>query len=255
MQDVFRVYVEFFEATSCARNMFSMRDQVGMTNPTMFADASRFLAQSQSRISFRQSDNPNESSRNPLERPRRTNNGPPRLPGSRSYLQRPILGSPYQSQLPFSSRRAKENAPLFYSATDQFREEDDEEEHEREAADLYALQQSRRHFGGGRLDESSEVDDDGSRNSDLDESGGGDGRDSEDHGSGKGRGIKSSWRGGNISGRGRGRAIDVINENTQSEETPNMSKSSAGRASMVDIGLGSTIRGSVPALEMDEAVS
>ncbi|KAI9792757.1 MAG: hypothetical protein M1835_007668 [Candelina submexicana] len=220
----------------------------------MFSEyASRFLAQSQSRISFRQPDNPSESSRNPLERPRRANNGASRAHGSRSYLQKRILGSPYQSQLPFASRKSAANAPLFYSATDQFREEDDEEEHEREVADLLALQQSRRHFGGSRLEESSEVDDDASRGSELDESGGGDDRGSEEHEFGKGRGIKSSWRGGKTSGRGRGKAIDVINENIQGEEAREMSRSSGGKASMVDIGLESTAGESLTELERDEA--
>ncbi len=117
------------------------------------------------------------------------------------------------------------------------------------------MQQSRRHFGGSRLEESSEADDDASRGSELDESGGGDDRASEEHDFGKGRGIKSSWRGGKTSGRGRGKTIDVINENTQGEEAQDMSKSTGGRASMVDIGLESTAGGSVTALERDEAVS
>ncbi|KAL1623824.1 hypothetical protein SLS54_004286 [Diplodia seriata] len=62
------------------------------------------------------------------------------------------------SRFPFASRTSGP-APLFYSATDDFREEDDGLEHEREVADFYALQKSRRQFGGSHLTDSSDMDD------------------------------------------------------------------------------------------------
>ncbi|KAI9814006.1 MAG: hypothetical protein M1827_003470 [Pycnora praestabilis] len=230
----------------------------------MFSEyASRFLAQSQSRISFRQPEDTNAASRNPLERQRRPNAGSSRFPNSQSYVQRPPLGNPYQStasqlsQFPFASRKSTP-APLFYSATDQFREEDDEEEHEREVADFYALQRSRRQFGGSRLEESSEVDDEASRGSELDESGGGDGRTSEERGFGRGGGIKSSWRGGKASGKGRGKRVEAVNEANEdglgdAGDARRSNRSGKGKASMVDIGLDSSFKDSIHGSEPDEA--
>ncbi|KAI9823102.1 MAG: hypothetical protein M1826_000253 [Phylliscum demangeonii] len=179
----------------------------------MFSEyASHFLAQSQSRISsFRgqtpaadqaaapsSSTNLAGSRRLPRDtrdaRDARSGRYPP---SSRSYVQRQ---TPYQAAaaaahllpFPFASRpsgHTPAQAPLFYSATDEFREEDDETERDRDAADLYALQRSRRHFAAGRpLDESSETVADGSRGSDLDLT---DGRAYD----GRGRGIRSSWTG------------------------------------------------------------
>jgi hypothetical protein len=75
------------------------------------------------------------------------------------------MPNPYNSQamsrFAFASRTSNAPAPLFYSATDDFREEDDHGEHDREMADHYALQRSRRQFGASNLSESSEVEDDG----------------------------------------------------------------------------------------------
>ena len=127
---------------------------------------------------------------------------------------------------------------MFYSATDQFREEDDEAEHEREVADFYALQRSRRQFVESRLEESSEGDDDGSRASGLGESG--DGRDADERGDARRGGIKSSWRGG-LSGVGgcakAATATDEVKESTlQRVESQG---SSDGRGRMVDVGLDS----------------
>ena len=109
----------------------------------LLQDASRFLAQSQSRISFLQPnpDSANDPSRKPSDRPRGRHGAPSRFPASRSYLQRPTIGNPYQattsqlSQFPFATRGDPAAAPLFYSATDEFREEDDEVEREREVGD------------------------------------------------------------------------------------------------------------------------
>ncbi|KAJ5317293.1 hypothetical protein N7508_001801 [Penicillium antarcticum] len=90
----------------------------------MFSEyASRFLAQSQSRVASR----PDDLQRTGRTRHNQQHQGNPRQLSSRT--------------------------------TDEFREEDDETEREREVADFYALQQSRRHFGDSNLKESSELDD------------------------------------------------------------------------------------------------
>ncbi|MCJ1363888.1 hypothetical protein MMC16_002997 [Acarospora aff. strigata] len=219
----------------------------------MTVDASRFLAQSQSRISFRQ---PEEGHRNGHGRRRAPVQGSSRFPTSRSYLQRPAIGNPYQtttsnfSQFPFASRTSAAPAPLFYSATDEFREEDDEEEREREVADFYALQRSRRQFGGSHLQESSEADDDGSRGSGLEESG--DGRDTDERGFTIGRGIKSSWRGGKTGGRGKGTDVEAMDEGQEYATERESEGSSKGKGRMVDVVLDSTMRSSTEALERDE---
>ncbi|KAI4158876.1 MAG: hypothetical protein LQ342_007053 [Letrouitia transgressa] len=144
---------------------------------------------------------------------------------------------------PFASRSTAQNAPLFYSATDEFREEDDEAEHEREVADFYALQRSRRQFGGSRLDESSEAEDNGSRGS-LE--GGRDGREIDDRGRSRSGGIKSSWRGDMTSKEGKGKTGSGLGE----EDTPRLTRiesdqSSGGKGKMVEIGLESTTHCSV----------
>ncbi|KAI4242686.1 MAG: hypothetical protein L6R40_003907 [Gallowayella cf. fulva] len=209
----------------------------------MFSEyASRFLAQSQSRIGFGpQAD----STRNPAGGRRGQQSRVPH--SSRSYLQRPTFGNPYQtggshlSQFPFAPR-SNANAPLFYSATDEFREEDDVEEHEREVADYYAMQRSRRHFGDSRLEESSEGEDNRSRHSlGADR----DGREIDDRGRSRGGGIRSSWRGEreNTSGRDKG-------STTRTNDRPSLSRirseqSSEGKGHMVDVGLESTTDGSV----------
>ena len=218
-------------------------------------DASRFLAQSQSRISsFRQ---PQNDANDPADRIRRLGGGPSRFPPSRSYLQRPTLGNPYQatasqfSQFPFASRTAAA-APLFYSATDEFREEDDEEEHEREVADYYALQRSRRQFGASHLTESSEMDEDLSHPSGMDESA--DGREQDDRGFGRGQGIRSSWRGGKTNGKGRGIKVEALEEeDPDGLDDDGSIKGGRGKGRMVEIGLESTLRESVEALERDDS--
>ncbi|KAH8657032.1 hypothetical protein BGZ60DRAFT_138136 [Tricladium varicosporioides] len=216
----------------------------------MFSEyASRFLAQSQSRFSnFVQPDNADTPPRNPNDRYRRTNQ-PLRNP-SRGYPQR--LGNPYQSashlsNFNFASRySAAPDAPLFHSALDEFREEDDEEERERETADFFALQRSRRVFAPIRLEESEETEHAGSDAS-LEESKEYDGRDMEDRGRGRGRGIKSSWNGGIQSTRGRGRTPETVGEELDTENLRPMSEgSSRGKDRMVDVGLESTIEDSEP---------
>ena len=133
---------------------------------------------------------------------------------------------------------------MFYSATDEFREEDDEEEHEREVADFYALQRSRRQFGGSRLEESSEGDDDGSKASNLAERAG-DGRDADERGTGGlGRGIKSSWRGHKSSGKIRDKPDLSVTETEERRlhRASSGDSSTSGKDRMVDIGLESTMR-------------
>ena len=134
-----------------------------MTGTNRATDASRFLAQSQGRLSFTQQDadervtnRSRNQSRNPLDRRR--------LGNSSRYVQRPNMANPYQpsgsylSRFPFSSRRPQETqVPLFSSQT--FEQEDDEEQHERDMADFLALRESRRNFGPSHLTESSELDD------------------------------------------------------------------------------------------------
>ncbi|KAL2109431.1 hypothetical protein VUR80DRAFT_2489 [Thermomyces stellatus] len=174
----------------------------------MFSEyASRFLSQSQSRLSnFTQADNDNGPSRYAPDRSYRQarNLG-------RSYFTR-AYGNPYQQ----SSSRFGHNfrsgllnaqdAPLFASARDEFREEDEEEERDREAADLYALQRSRRVAAASKLVDSMGSDNEAS-NVSLD-------RSHEDTPSQYQterfrRGIRSSWNGGmssNIDGASGGKA-------------------------------------------------
>ena len=204
-------------------------------------DASKFLAQSQSRLSFA----PTDARRSGATRSLKPNDtGWSSSVASRPYL--PRVGNPYQpsasqvSGFPFTSRLNPQQAPLFYSATDEFREENDEEEHEREIADFYALQKSRRQLGGSALDESSEIDDDGSRSLE----GSGDGRNREDRGFGKGAGIRSSWRGDPTRSRGRGKNTERLPDLKQAETDDGKSESSSkGKGRMVDVGLEDTLKG------------
>ena len=193
--------------------------------------------------------------RSPLGRPRKRERGSSGFPISRSY--RPTAGNPYQatashlSQFPFASRSQAAPAPLFYSATDEFREDDDEAEHEKEVADLYALQRSRRQFVESHLEESEEGEDQGNQGSGLGQSS--DGRDVDERESSFRRGgIKSSWRGGRSSGQ-RQKAVvgvaDQIEENNL--ERTNSEGSSNGKGKMVDIGLESTMGGSLEAIYKD----
>ncbi|KAL8773933.1 MAG: hypothetical protein Q9209_001363 [Squamulea sp. 1 TL-2023] len=205
-------------------------------------DASRFLAQSQSRIGFGQQA---DASRNPSGTRRGQQTRYPH--SSQSYLQRPTFGNPYQtggshlSQFPFASR-SNANAPLFYSATDGLREEDDVEEHEKEVADYYAMQRSRRHFGGSHLEDSSEAEDNrstGSPSADRD------GREIDDRGRTRGGGIRSSWEGGRKNkSRGDGKSTLRANDPSSSSRTRS-DPSSDGKGNMVNVGLESTTQGSV----------
>lgn len=216
---------------------------------TWISDASRFLAQSQSHISFSRPTDNDTPARSSPERHRKPSASFSRHP-NRSYYPRPGIGNPYQPaashllNLPFASRlSAAPDAPLFHSARDEFREEDDEEERERDAADFYALQRSRRVFGASRVEEGSETDGDGS-NASIEERGD-DGRAPEDRG--QGRGIRSSWKGGKTSMLARGETPERVPEDAEDAEHDDLSgrrssdESSKGKGRMVDVGLESTI--------------
>ncbi|EEU43924.1 uncharacterized protein NECHADRAFT_30355 [Fusarium vanettenii 77-13-4] len=210
-------------------------------------DASRFLAQSQSRISnFGQADNdtpPRQSdwTSRPSRNQRDTGRGNP----SRSFLGRGYGGNPYQqtgggsrfSQLAFGSRiSAAQDAPLFHSTLDEFREEDDEEERDREAADMFALQRSRRVAAASKLVDS--VESDAHSRASLEDS-----MNHEDHpyrDMSMRRGIRSSWNGTRSAHR-PGLARDALLE--ENEDEPRSStdadsdRGTDAKGKMVDVGL------------------
>ena len=242
----------------CVASQDSSDYGIASTNP-ISPDASRFLAQSQSRFSnFVQPAEPADPpSQSTADRYRRINQA--QRPASRGYGQR--HGNPYNSShlsaLPFASRYQTPDAPLFHSAVDEFREEDDEEERERETADFFALQRSRRVFASTRLEESSETDHEGS-NPSLHQSKDEDQRETDERG--RARGIKSSWNGGILSTRGRARAPETVGEadelSRERSTHPDSETSSKGRGKMEDIVLESTIADDDPpddlAIEMSD---
>ncbi|CAI6333886.1 unnamed protein product [Periconia digitata] len=218
----------------------------------MFSEyASKFLSQSQSRLSFGQQDSPLPP-RNPTDRHR---------PSSRSratsgYLPRRTMPNPYNSQamsrFAFASRTSNAPAPLFYSATDDFREEDDHVEHDREMADHYALQRSRRQFGASNLSESSEVDDDIARKSDHEAD-----VDSADNQYGLGRGIKSSWIGNKPAARGRSTTVTKLEPEDRDQSVPlseSSGPSSKGKGKLVDVELESSSRDSLEEVDPEEVL-
>ncbi|OCT52586.1 ctl transporter [Cladophialophora carrionii] len=199
------------------------------------ADASRFLAQSQSRLTFAPAPaDDRQSARRPNQTWRST---------TASRTLNPRAANPYQptssqiSGFPFASRLNPQQAPLFYSATDEFREENDEEEHEREIADYYALQRSRRQLGASDLRASSEVD--GGSGSSLNGASS-HGDESRDRGPGRPGGIRSSWHGGAPNPRRKGTDLENLEESTESQ-LDNLSPESE-RNLMVDVGLEDTLR-------------
>lgn len=168
------------------------------------------------------------------------------------------MPNPYNSQamsrFAFASRTSNAPAPLFYSATDDFREEDDHEEHDREMADHYALQRSRRQFGASNLSESSEVEDDLAPKSDNEA---GTGSIENQTGYGMGRGIKSSWIGSKPATRGRS-ATATRSEPEERDQSVPLSESSApsskGKGKLVDVELESTDRESLEEVDRDEVL-
>ncbi|KAH7046677.1 hypothetical protein B0J12DRAFT_135720 [Macrophomina phaseolina] len=215
----------------------------------MFSEyASRFLAQSQSRLLGGQENAEPSPYPSRPSRHRGTSQAGSRYQPSRSYLQRPNMPNPYGpsasqvSRFPFASRTSGP-APLFYSATDDFREEDDGEEHEREVADFYALQKSRRQFGGSHLTDSSDMDD-----HDLaSKSENSQGAEHDDDEVPFSRGIRSSWRGSRMTVRGREPTVQPIQEDEGRERSVGVSEASApsskGKGKLVDVELASTARG------------
>jgi hypothetical protein len=166
------------------------------------------------------------------------------------------MPNPYNSQamsrFAFASRTSNAPAPLFYSATDDFREEDDHVEHDREMADHYALQRSRRQFGASNLSESSEVEDDGVHRSDHTIEADRDQDDAPDYG--LGRGIKSSWKGDKPT-RGRSTTITRLDDDDDRDHSVPLSEStdpSSRNGRLVDVELASTDRGSIEELDRRE---
>ena len=208
-----------------------------------FVDASRFLAQSQSRLSNfgGQPEGGDRSYHQPAGW-----QGRGQRPGGRSYLGRGA-GNPYQPSgsrfgnlAGFGSRYAAHDAPLFQPTLEH--EDDDEEERDREAADLYALQRSRRVFAASRLEESAETDHDGSRAS-IERS-----QEYEETLGERLRGIKSSWVGSSSLRRGqkekgKGKEVEGIRREYSDESDEN-------KGLMEDVGLESTIADSEPPVDL-----
>ncbi|KZZ96855.1 Choline transporter-like protein [Moelleriella libera RCEF 2490] len=212
----------------------------------MFSEyASRFLAQSQSRLSGFAGPNDQEPSQRANDwlssRPHRGQRDNAKgNTAQRSFLGRGYGGAnPYQqngsgSRFGFASRiSAAQDAPLFHSTLDEFREEDDEEEREREAADLFALQRSRRVAAASKLAESIES---ANSHGSMDD---GTGNASSPYGDrGIGRGIRSSWR-GTRNQHQPPTAGDTLYE--EDEEYSNSRRdgrdNGPGKGKMVDVGL------------------
>ncbi|KXJ96969.1 hypothetical protein Micbo1qcDRAFT_155704 [Microdochium bolleyi] len=203
----------------------------------MFSEyASKFLAQSQSRLSnFGQPDGGDAGARQPSEHPSRFS----RHPNRSAYQTR--LGNPYQpssqSRFGFASRySAAPDAPLFHSAVNDF--QDDDEDDARDAADLRALQRSRRVFVSSRLEESSASENEASRQS-LDQSGGQHSYEYDERT--RPMGIKSSWNGDSSfqDRRGRRTQPDPLEVPTTQPRRHNSDSDESGK--MVDVGLESTV--------------
>ncbi|KAI7666998.1 hypothetical protein KC318_g6161, partial [Hortaea werneckii] len=193
----------------------------------MFSEyASRFLQQSNARLSFAEDPRPSSRAQNPLDRRRYQQ----RHPGGMSGTTNPYNPSASQSRFPFASRLTRQgpsqDAPLFYSTAEDFQEEEDEqEEHEREVADAWALQRSRQRFGPSNLTESSELEESHSMEAE------GQPHDREASPPPRGRtqkaGLGPSYRdaesqsqASRISSKGKGRMHDVDLDSDRHEEPP-----------------------------------
>lgn len=118
-------------------------------------------------------------------------------------------------------------------------------------ADFYALQRSRRQFGGSRLEESSEAEDEDGRRSGLEDRG--DGRNKDERGRAKGTGIKSSWRGEKSSRKARRDSIATVEEGDAVRLAKvDSNAGSDGKGKMVDVGLESAMESSVDGHDRDE---
>ncbi|KAL8296888.1 hypothetical protein RB600_002078 [Gaeumannomyces tritici] len=224
----------------------------------MFSEyASRFLAQSQSRISNLGAPHDDNGEQQPAIR-----GGGPEWPARGSRHGRTFMssgrglaaGNPYQQTgtgsrfggLNFASRYSAApapEAPLFLSTRGG--DDDDDDERDREHADFSALQRSRRVIAAGRLEESSEVEGDASRGS-LERSGEAD-QDSRTLYGPRGRGIRSSWNGTRSFYR-RTKNQDLVEEEDEDEGTPlgkrpspPPSDNDSGKGKLVDVGLESTV--------------
>lgn len=131
-----------------------------------------------------------------------------------------------QSRFPFAgfSRQEPPQAPLFYSAAEGYPQDDEGHEYQREVADSYALQRSRQQFGPSNLTESSEMDDDGLE--ELEETQKGQNHD-RDESLPRGRlgapyspSSRAESRASDMSGKGKGRLVDVNLNSTIDEEPP-----------------------------------
>ncbi|EFY84526.1 ctl transporter, putative [Metarhizium acridum CQMa 102] len=145
----------------------------------------------------------------------------------------------------FASRiSAAQDAPLFHSTFDEFREDDDEDEREREAADLFALQRSRRVAAASKLAESTESAN--SRGSIEDSTG------DVDHPYQDrifSRGIRSSWNGTRSSHKPPFAGDTLFEENEELSKSGEEQHQDAGSHPqakskiMVDVGLDSQVEG------------
>jgi hypothetical protein len=161
-----------------------------------------------------------------------------------------------QSIFPFSNRTPTQAAPLFYSATDEFRD-DDGEEHRRDVEDLYALQTSRRAFPTSHLTESSEGDEELYQSSRADETDAGDeskidGRDAPFRRP-RGRGIRSSWEGESKRKSRKERdpqPASGTSSNPESEASVGETRSNRDR--LVDVELSSAEHSSIDAMDDEE---
>lgn len=153
-------------------------------------------------------------------------------------------GNPYQQtgagsrfgQLAFASRiSAAQDAPLFHSTLDEFREEDDEEERDREAADMFALQRSRRVAAASKLADS--VESDAHSRGSLEDS-----LNQEDpyRDMSNRRGIRSSWNGTRSThrpGLARDTLVEEAEDDPRSSDDQDSSRGRDSKGKMVDIGL------------------
>ncbi|PHH64030.1 hypothetical protein CDD81_5135 [Ophiocordyceps australis] len=212
----------------------------------MFSEyASRFLAQSQSRFStFGQADTDHApqstdwfSSR--PGRPHRDTGRASRSLASRGYTgyQQHGNGSRF-GNIGFASRiSAAQDAPLFHGTLDEFRE-DDEEEREREAADMFALQRSRRVAAASQLLESTE-----SANSHVSLEASAGQIDSPYTVHGPGPSVKSSRSDARSSHRHHPRQNTLFQHAEQSSHSGRDVGSPMSKGNMVDVGLDSYLEG------------
>lgn len=226
-----------------------------LTFPTTCPDASRFLAQSQSRLSNFHGQ-PDNADAPPQRQQGDWQSSRPYRNGGRSFLGTRGGANPYQpsasrfGHLTFASRYSTtQDAPLFHSTRDDLREEEDEDERDREAADLYALQRSRRVFQTSRLEESTEPEDEGSRGS-LEQS-----HEQEESrvflDRAHTRGIKSSWNGPRSSFARRGPVgTSRLGDQDGLERVTSHSSDSSGKGKMEDVGLESMVQDSEPPADL-----